>query len=72
MPEVGTANPYTAVAVLPGATAWVKPGPRLALVSNTVRDLVAGSGLRFEDRGRHALKGLPEELQLYAALGGAA
>ena len=47
-------------------------GPGTALVSNTVRDLVAGSGLRFEDRGRHALKGLPEELQLYAALGGAA
>jgi len=37
------------------------------LVSNTVRDLVAGSGLRFHDRGTHALKGLPEPLQLYAA-----
>jgi hypothetical protein len=35
-----------------------------------VRDLVAGSGLRFEDRGRHALKGLPEDLQVYAALSG--
>jgi class 3 adenylate cyclase len=39
------------------------------LVSSTVRDLVAGSGLRFEDRGRHRLKGLPEDTQLYAALG---
>jgi len=43
-------------------------GPRATLVSSTVRDLVAGSGLRFEDRGRHALKGLPEDLQIYAAL----
>ncbi|HEV2302651.1 MAG TPA: adenylate/guanylate cyclase domain-containing protein [Stellaceae bacterium] len=39
------------------------------LVSNTVRDLVAGSGLRFADRGSHALKGLPEALRLYAAEG---
>jgi class 3 adenylate cyclase len=35
------------------------------VVSNTVRDLVAGSGLRFEDRGVHTLKGLPEEVRLY-------
>jgi pimeloyl-ACP methyl ester carboxylesterase/class 3 adenylate cyclase len=39
------------------------------IVSNTVRDLVAGSGLRFEDRGIHTLKGLPEEVHLYRALG---
>jgi len=38
------------------------------LVSSTVRDLVAGSGLRFEDRGRHALRGLPEEVHLYTVL----
>jgi class 3 adenylate cyclase len=37
------------------------------LVSNTVRDLVAGSGLRFQDRGNQALKGLPEPLRLFAA-----
>jgi class 3 adenylate cyclase len=37
------------------------------LVSRTVRDLVAGSGLVFDDRGMHALKGIPEELRLYAA-----
>lgn len=37
------------------------------LVSATVRDLVAGSGLGFRDRGSHALKGLPEPLRLYAA-----
>jgi class 3 adenylate cyclase len=44
--------------------------PNDTLVSSTVRDLVAGSGLRFEDRGRHVLKGLPEEVQLYTVLGG--
>ena len=37
------------------------------LVSTTVRDLVAGSGLRFHDRGTHPLKGLPEPLRLFAA-----
>ena len=36
------------------------------LVSRTVRDLTAGSGLRFEDRGTHTLKGIPEDWQLYA------
>jgi class 3 adenylate cyclase len=37
------------------------------LVSSTVRDLVAGSGLSFEDRGSHTAKGLPEPLRLFAA-----
>jgi hypothetical protein len=37
------------------------------LVSNTVKDLVAGSGLRFAHRGAHALKGIPGEWHLYAA-----
>jgi class 3 adenylate cyclase len=36
------------------------------LVSSTVRDLVAGSGIPFEDRGRHALKGVPDEWSLFA------
>ncbi|HEV8674611.1 MAG TPA: adenylate/guanylate cyclase domain-containing protein, partial [Methylomirabilota bacterium] len=36
------------------------------LVSHTVKDLVAGSGLRFADRGLHALKGVPGEWHLYA------
>jgi class 3 adenylate cyclase len=43
-------------------------GPSATLVSSTVRDLVAGSGLRFEDQGLHALKGLPEDVHVYAAL----
>jgi class 3 adenylate cyclase len=36
------------------------------LVSSTVKDLVAGSGISFEDRGTHALKGVPDEWHLYA------
>lgn len=36
------------------------------LVSSTVRDLVAGSGLVFEERGVHSLKGVPGQWQLYA------
>jgi class 3 adenylate cyclase len=39
------------------------------LVSRTARDLTAGSGLRFEDRGTHELKGLPDEWQLFAFAG---
>jgi hypothetical protein len=31
-----------------------------------VKDLVAGSGLALEDRGRHELKGIPDEWQLFA------
>ena len=37
------------------------------LTSRTVKDLVVGSGIEFEDRGTHALKGVPEDWQLYAA-----
>jgi len=36
------------------------------LVSHTVKELVAGSGLRFADRGLHALKGIPGEWRLFA------
>jgi len=38
------------------------------LVSNTVKDLVAGSGLQFDDRGSHVLKGVPGEWRLFAAI----
>lgn len=37
------------------------------LVSRTVKDLVAGSGLRFHDRGSHELKGVPDAWQIYQA-----
>ena len=42
-------------------------GPGEVLVSRTVKDLVAGSGLRFSERGEHSLKGLQEPMDLYAA-----
>jgi hypothetical protein len=38
------------------------------LVSSTVKDLVAGSGLEFEDRGVQELKGIPGEWRLYVAV----
>ena len=38
------------------------------LVSRTVKDLVAGSGIKFEDFGTHALKGIPEEWQVFRAM----
>jgi class 3 adenylate cyclase len=37
------------------------------LVSQTVKDLVAGSGLEFEDRGEHVLKGVPGVWRVFAA-----
>jgi class 3 adenylate cyclase/esterase/lipase len=42
-------------------------GPSEVLVSRTVKDLVAGSGIGFSDRGAHTLKGVPDTWQLYAA-----
>lgn len=57
------------VAVITGARVAAAAAPNEVLVSATVRDLVAGSGLEFEDRGLHVLKGLPEERRLYAAVG---
>ena len=40
--------------------------PGQILVSNTVKDLAAGSGIRFDDRGSHTLKGVPGEWDLFA------
>ncbi len=54
------------IAVHTGArvAALAKPGE--VLVSHTVKDLVAGSGIRFDDRGTHTLKGIPGEWRLCA------
>jgi class 3 adenylate cyclase len=41
-------------------------GPNEVLVSGTVKDLVVGSGIEFEDRGEHELRGVPGEWRLYA------
>jgi class 3 adenylate cyclase len=60
------------VAVHIGARVVGEAGPSEVLVSRTVKDLVAGSGLEFEDRGIHELKGVPESWQLYAVVPSAA
>jgi class 3 adenylate cyclase len=39
------------------------------LVSRTVKDLVAGSGIDFADRGEHQLKGIPQPWQLFTVVG---
>jgi class 3 adenylate cyclase len=54
------------IAVNVGARVSAAAGPGEVLVSGTVKDLVAGSGLEFEDRGAHQLKGVPGEWWLYA------
>lgn len=52
------------VAVHIGARVAAAAGPGEILVSRTVTDLVAGSGLQFEDRGEHELKGVPQPLEV--------
>ena len=54
------------IAVHTGARVAANAQPGEVLVSSTVKDLVAGSGLAFEDRGQHELKGIPGEWRLYA------
>ena len=56
------------IAVHTGARIASLAGPGEVLVSQTVKDLVAGSGLAFDDRGVHALKGVPGEWRVYAAV----
>ncbi len=58
------------IAVNIGARVGALAGPGEVLVSRTVTDLVAGSGLEFQERGAHALKGVPGEWELFAACGG--
>jgi class 3 adenylate cyclase len=55
------------IAVHIGARVSALAGPNDVVVSSTLRDLVIGSGLEFEDRGAHQLKGVPGEWQLFAA-----
>jgi class 3 adenylate cyclase len=54
------------IALSIGARVAAQAGPREVLVSGTVTDLVAGSGIQFEDRGVCELKGVPGEWRLYA------
>jgi len=59
----------TGIAVHTGARVAANAEPGEVLVSSTVKDLVAGSGLSFEERGVHELKGIPGEWRLYAVEG---
>ena len=54
------------LAVHIGARVSALAGANDVLVSSTLRDLVIGSGLEFEDRGAHELKGVPGEWRLFA------
>jgi class 3 adenylate cyclase len=49
-----------------GARIAALAAPDEVLVSSTVKDLVAGSGLSFQDRGAKSLKGVPDEWHLYS------
>ena len=54
------------IAVHTGARVASQAGAGEVLVSSTVKDLVAGSGITFADRGVHELKGVPGDWQLFA------
>jgi class 3 adenylate cyclase len=56
------------IAVHIGARVSALAGPNDVLVSSTLRDLVIGSGLEFEARGTHELKGVPGEWHLFAVM----
>jgi class 3 adenylate cyclase len=56
---------FAGVAVHTGARVMAKAGPGEVLVSSTVKDLVAGSGLDFREHGTHTLKGVPGEWRLF-------
>jgi class 3 adenylate cyclase len=57
------------LAVHIGARVGALARAREVLVSSTVKDLTAGSGLQFEDAGEHDLKGVPDRWRLYRVLG---
>jgi len=56
----------TGIAVSIGARVAAEADPGEVLVSQTVKDLVAGSGIQFQDRGAAELKGVPGEWRLYS------
>ncbi|MEA2676073.1 MAG: hypothetical protein QOJ81_214 [Chloroflexota bacterium] len=68
--HVGECEPHddkiTGIAVTIGSRVASMASPNEVLVSQTVRDLVAGSGIRFVDRGTHTLKGIPGDMRLFA------
>jgi class 3 adenylate cyclase len=56
------------IAVHIGARVAAHAAPGEVLVSSTVKDLVAGSGVEFKDRGPHELKGIPGDWRLFAVV----
>ena len=56
---------YAGIAVHVGARVAAQADAGAVFTTNTVKDLVAGSGITFTDRGAHALKGVPDPVQLY-------
>ena len=58
------------IAVSIGARVAAQARPGEVLVSQTIKELVAGSGLVFKDRGQHVLKGVPGEWRVYAVASG--
>jgi pimeloyl-ACP methyl ester carboxylesterase len=58
----------TGLAVHIGSRVMAAAGAGEVVASSTVKDLVAGSGITFSDRGPHVLKGVPDEWRLYAVL----
>jgi len=60
------------IAVHIGARVASLAEPGEVLVSSTVKDLVAGSGIAFKDRGEHQLKGIPAAWHLFEVVQGRA
>ena len=58
------------IAVTIGSRIMSQAGPSEVLVSQTVKDLVAGSGLTFANAGEHELKGVPDRWRLYRVMPG--
>jgi class 3 adenylate cyclase len=56
------------LAVVVGSRIASMGGPGDVLVSQTVKDLTAGSGLVFDDAGEHDLKGVPDRWHLYRVI----
>jgi class 3 adenylate cyclase len=62
------ADKVSGIGVVIGARVGALARPGEILVSRTVRDLVVGSDLSFEDAGEHELKGVPDRWHLYRVL----
>ena len=60
-----TGDSVGGIAVHIGARVAARAQPSEVLVTSTVKDLTAGSGLAFEDAGEHQLKGVPDRWHIY-------